>query len=392
MRHLIIVFCLLHFGLQAQQIQEYWLQSRMNGVYELDNGTNITFWGYGDNTPPNPGNKVLLPGPTLRFKEGDSAVVHFKNNSPEMHTIHFHGLDVLTAFDGVPHTSVEIAPNDTFDYRFKCKNAGTFLYHCHVLTTLHLAMGMYGMVIVDPPTGPGTLFINGPGYIEEYPLLASEFDLDWNTNPMSPGPFHLFEANYVMINGKSGSQLQDGTHDITGVVNNPIALRLANIGYGKVTYHFPSALQVQVFASDGRPLPASFSSSILQLFPGERYDVIIQSAIELTEQLLVVYEDLRDQQLSGQNSIPLRFSLVGFKQDYSQKSFYFHTNPTSIEVGIHNQGPEVLSLNVRNLLGQDLFSFQAPVGFNTIQIDLPAGTYLVQDQFLNLERLQILKR
>jgi len=391
MRRLIVIFCFLHFGLQAQHIQEYWLQSRMNGVYELDNGTNITFWGYGDNTPPNPGNKVFLPGPTLRFKEADSAVVHFKNNSPEMHTIHFHGLDVLTPYDGVPHTSVEIAPNATFDYRFKCKSAGTFLYHCHVLTTLHLAMGMYGMVIVDPPGGPGILYTNGPSYVQEYPLLASEFDLDWNTNPMSPGPFQLYEANYVMINGKSGSQLQDGTHDITGVVNTPIALRLANIGYGKVNFIFPNAVQVQVYASDGRPLPASFSSSILQLFPGERYDVIIESALEMDAQLAVVYEDLRDLQMIGQNSIPLRFSLVGLQESNSQKPFFFVANPTTKDVQIQNQSQEVLSLQVRNLQGQHLFSFQAPIGISTMQLDLPAGTYLVQDQHQHLQRLQLLR-
>ena len=232
---LLLVLSSFHFYGQSSTV-EYWLQARMNGVYELENGSSVQFWGYGDNTPPNPGNKVFLPGPQLRFKVGDSAVVHFQNNSPEMHTIHFHGLDVNQANDGVGHTSQDIAPNQSFDYRFKCTNEGTFLYHCHVLTTLHLVMGMYGTVVVDPSNGSGPLAAGLPNYDSEYLLLSSEFDLDWNTNPLSPGPFHLFEANYSMINGLAGAQLLTGDHDITGDVNSFIALRLANIGYGRTKF------------------------------------------------------------------------------------------------------------------------------------------------------------
>lgn len=304
----------------AQPIVEYWLQARMNGVYELENGSNVQFWGYGDNTPPTPGNKIFLPAPQLRFTEGDSAIVHFKNNSPEMHTIHFHGLDVDQANDGVGHTSQEIYPNQTFDYHFKCNNAGTFLYHCHVLTTLHLAMGMYGTVVVDPPTGSGTLDTGLPVYHNEYTLLSSEFDLNWNSNPLSPGPFQLYEANYLMVNGKSGTQLLTGEHDIIGLTDTYLAVRLANIGYGKTLFKFPQEAEVVAYLGDGRVLPSPVASNEFVLFPGERFDVLMNSPIAIDTFVQVSYFDIRNDNLLGQNLVPLKIGAntmtieeIGFK-------------------------------------------------------------------------------
>ncbi|MEN9743336.1 MAG: hypothetical protein RLZZ65_1141 [Bacteroidota bacterium] len=381
MKQLIIFIGLSFSWGYAQNVQEYWLQSRMNGVYELPTGSNVQFWGYGDNTPPNPGNKIFLPGPTLRFKEGDSAIVHFQNNSPEMHTIHFHGLDVPTAYDGVPHTSVQILPNATFDYKFKCAHAGTFLYHCHVLTPLHLAMGMYGMVIVDPAAGTGTLFENGPAYQYEYPLLASEFDLDWNTNPLSPGPFQLFEANYLMINGKSGAQLLDGTHDLYAQINTPMAIRLANIGYGKVTFSLPASVQVAVVASDGRPLPLAFSTSQIEVYPGERYDLIVSSAFVLSDFIEVVYEDLRDQQIMGTNQVPFNIGLLSTHQLPSESYLTLAPNPVQDILHLNNAAEQPLQVRCLNAQGQTLVEFEIPVGVSNQVLAVPSGLYFLQDQF-----------
>jgi FtsP/CotA-like multicopper oxidase with cupredoxin domain len=387
---LLVLMLVLRLG-YTQPIQEYWLQARMNGVYELENGSDIEFWGFGDNTPPSPGNKVFLPGPLLRFKEGDSAVVHFKNNSPEMHTIHFHGLDVLTAYDGVPHTSVEIAPNNTFDYKFKCKSPGTFLYHCHVLTTLHLAMGMYGMVIVDPASGPGALYANGPSYSAEYPLLASEFDLDWNNNPISPGPFHLFEANYFMINGKSGTQLTIGDQDIVGVVGQPMALRFANIGYGKVSFIFPDSLDFQVYSSDGRPLPNSFSAHSLNLYPGERYDLIFTPTDTLNNFITVNYSDLRDELLLGTNLIPIKVNLVALQEFQKFTNFQVSPNPAMEFVTVNNRTSELISMAICNQYGQHLANSVLQPGANNISLALPTGMYFLKFSEGSTLKLQVVR-
>jgi plastocyanin len=357
----------------AQPVVEYWLQARMNGVYELENGNEVEFWGYGDNTPPNPGNKIFLPAPQLRFKEGDSAIIHFKNNSPEMHTIHFHGLDVDQANDGVGHTSQEIYPNQTFDYHFKCNNAGTFLYHCHVLTTLHLAMGMYGTVVVDPPSGFGQLDTGLPSYSQEYTLLSSEFDLDWNDNPLSPGPFQLYEANYFMINGKAGTQLLSGEHDVLGVTDTYLALRLANIGYGKTQFIFPQEAEAAMYMADGRVLPTPVFSNEFELYPGERFDILIKSQVPLDTFIQVAYFDLRNHNLLGQNLVPLK---IGVNTISTEKIGYeVWPNPFEDQFTIESFNAAPVHFCILAIDGRIVQSGMLLPGINTITTSFSSGIY-----------------
>lgn len=357
----------------AQPVVEYWLQARMNGVYELENGNEVEFWGYGDNTPPNPGNKIFLPAPQLRFKEGDSAIIHFKNNSPEMHTIHFHGLDVDQANDGVGHTSQEIYPNQTFDYHFKCNNAGTFLYHCHVLTTLHLAMGMYGTVVVDPPSGFGQLDTGLPSYSQEYTLLSSEFDLDWNDNPLSPGPFQLYEANYFMINGKAGTQLLSGEHDVLGLTDTYLALRLANIGYGKTQFIFPQEAEAAMYMADGRVLPTPVFSNEFELYPGERFDILIKSQVPLDTFIQVAYFDLRNHNLLGQNLVPLK---IGVNTISTEKIGYeVWPNPFEDQFTIESFNAAPVHFCILAIDGRIVQSGMLLPGINTITTSFSSGIY-----------------
>ena len=360
----------------AQPIVEYWLQARMNGVYELENGNEVEFWGYGDNTPPNPGNKVFLPAPQLRFKVGDSAIVHFKNNSPEMHTIHFHGLDVDQANDGVGHTSQDIYPNQTFDYHFKCNNAGTFLYHCHVLTTLHLAMGMYGTVVVDPASGIGQLDTSLPGYSQDYTLLSSEFDLDWNNNPLSPGPFQLYEANYLMVNGKSGTQLLSGEHDVLGLTDTYLALRLANIGYGKTQFLIPQEVEAVMYMADGRVLPTPVFSNAFELYPGERFDILIKSQVPLDTFIQVAYFDLRNDNLLGQNLVPLKIGANTIAAEMF--GFKVWPNPFENQFTIESLIAAPIHYSIFNIDGRVVQSGMLLPGVNTIASSLKSGIYNLQ--------------
>ena len=89
----------------------------------------------------------------LTYTEGESVQLNFTNPSPESHH-HLHGLDVDQANDGVPGTSFLVTTGDDATYSFDADYPGTFLYHCHVTTTLHLTMGMYGMVLVTRPDLP----------------------------------------------------------------------------------------------------------------------------------------------------------------------------------------------------------------------------------------------
>ena len=295
---LILAYCNF-FG--QGQIKEVFLHSKMNGTKTLPNGNEVEFWGYGILDPTNGTAKAELPAPTLRFNQGDTAIIHLFNASPESHTIHWHGLDVDQANDGVGHTSQIILPNSSYTYQFNCDNAGTYLYHCHVLTPLHLAMGMYGLVIVQSQDSLAFYDSNNQ-FTKEYSYLFSEMNTSWNDNPLSPGPFHLYEADYLMVNGESELDPEFEENNIYALLTDTLGFRVANIGYGKVTVDFPSELVVRVVGSDGRLIPDIFSNSI-EIYPGERFEIIAYPTVRFAGVINVTYYDLRGGDVLGMNNI-----------------------------------------------------------------------------------------
>ena len=93
------------------------------------------------------------PGPTLRVKQGDSLSVRFRNSTELPMTIHWHGLRVANAFDGVAHhTQQPVEPGDFFDYSLTFPDAGVFWYHPHERADIAQDLGLYGNIIVDPVT------------------------------------------------------------------------------------------------------------------------------------------------------------------------------------------------------------------------------------------------
>lgn len=93
----------------------------------------------------------VLPGPVLRFREGETATIRVTNRLEETTSIHWHGLLVPPDMDGVPGVSFDgIAPGETFTYRFKLRQNGTYWYHSH--SGNQEQAGLYGPLIVDPAT------------------------------------------------------------------------------------------------------------------------------------------------------------------------------------------------------------------------------------------------
>ena len=98
------------------------------------------------------------------------------NSSKGPHTIHHHGINPTTFNDGVGHVSFEATE---YTYQWQPHNPGTNFYHCHVNTVLHFEMGMFGLLIVDPPEGPGFL-ANGERYQVERSWVADDIDPRWH--------------------------------------------------------------------------------------------------------------------------------------------------------------------------------------------------------------------
>ncbi|WP_345160354.1 multicopper oxidase domain-containing protein [Pontibacter saemangeumensis] len=90
----------------------------------------------------------MIPGPTLRFKIGDYAVIHVTNKMDVETSIHWHGILLPNFFDGVPYlTTPPVEPVTTFTYEFELKHTGTYWYHSH--TGLQEQMGVYGSIVIE---------------------------------------------------------------------------------------------------------------------------------------------------------------------------------------------------------------------------------------------------
>jgi CopA family copper-resistance protein len=90
-----------------------------------------------------------IPGPVLRFTEGDTARIHVQNKMDVETSIHWHGVLVPPGMDGVPFVSFPpIAPGTTFTYEFPIRQSGTYWYHSH--TGLQEQKGVYGSIVIEP--------------------------------------------------------------------------------------------------------------------------------------------------------------------------------------------------------------------------------------------------
>lgn len=91
----------------------------------------------------------IVPGPLLRWREGEEVTINVTNRLDESSSIHWHGVIVPYTMDGVPGISFDgIAPGETFTYRFTVKQSGTYWYHSHSGTQEQ--SGHYAPLIIDP--------------------------------------------------------------------------------------------------------------------------------------------------------------------------------------------------------------------------------------------------
>ncbi|TDL94813.1 copper resistance system multicopper oxidase [Stutzerimonas stutzeri ATCC 17588 = LMG 11199] len=90
-----------------------------------------------------------IPGPLLRWREGDTVTLRVRNRLPHDTSIHWHGILLPANMDGVPGFSFAgIAPDGMYEYRFKVKQSGTYWYHSH--SAFQEQLGVYGPLIIDP--------------------------------------------------------------------------------------------------------------------------------------------------------------------------------------------------------------------------------------------------
>jgi len=93
-----------------------------------------------------------VPGPILRWREGDRVTLRVTNHLAHDSSIHWHGIILPANMDGVPGISFDgIRPGETFTYQFDVRQNGTFWYHSH--SGFQEQTGMYGAIVIEPSGG-----------------------------------------------------------------------------------------------------------------------------------------------------------------------------------------------------------------------------------------------
>ena len=144
-----------------------------------------------------------VPGPTIEAQVGDVLEVRLTNRLSEPTAIHWHGLRVPAPMDGTDSVQRPVAPGDSFSYRFRLLDAGTFWYHPHVNETVQLERGLYGALIVRGP--------NEPELDAERVLVLDDVQLDREGQITPPGGLRERhdgrQGSTRLVNGKQEPEL-----------------------------------------------------------------------------------------------------------------------------------------------------------------------------------------
>jgi FtsP/CotA-like multicopper oxidase with cupredoxin domain len=191
-----------------------------------------------------------VPGPILRATEGDTVRIVVKNNLKESTAVHWHGLYVPNAMDGVPFINQDpIQPGATFTYEFTLRNPGTHMYHSHHNSMDQVNRGLLGAFIVDPKD-PSTY----PAYDREYIMVLNDLNLGFT------------------INGKGFP----ATDALTAKKGEKVLIRYLNEGVMNHPMHL-HGMPMRLFAKDGWPVNPPQMCDTLDVAPGNRYDVIVEA-------------------------------------------------------------------------------------------------------------------
>ena len=241
-------------------------------------GTTVNTWAYGD----------TAPGPLIRATAGDLLRVTVDNQLPVDTSVHWHGIRLRNAADGVPAvTQNPIGTGEKYVYEFEAPDPGTYFFHPH--TGVQLDRGLYAPLIIDDPAEPGQYdlewiivlddWIDGTGTTPDEVLATLTSDqggsggMDHGSMPMGPAPFgeagDVTYPHYV-INGRTPA----APTSFDGTPGQRVRMRVINAASDTIFAVALGGHTFQITHSDGFAVePAQTAAFYIGM--GERYDAIV---------------------------------------------------------------------------------------------------------------------
>lgn len=251
-----------------------------------------------------------IPGPLLRWREGDTVTLRVHNRLPQDTSIHWHGILLPANMDGVPGFSFAgIAPDGTYEYRFQIRQSGTYWYHSH--SAFQEQLGVYGPLVIDPlepePFAYDRDYVvmlsdwadEGPGRVLDRLKKQSDYynrgrrtlgdfiadvaahgwgdtlDERWAWARMRMTPTDLADVSGAAYTYLLNGQAPDGNW--TGLFQSGERIRLRLINGSAMTYfdfRIPG-LKLTVVAADGQPVKPVEVDEV-RLAVAETLDVLVE--------------------------------------------------------------------------------------------------------------------
>jgi FtsP/CotA-like multicopper oxidase with cupredoxin domain len=209
-----------------------------------------------------------VPGPEIRVRQGDRVRIAVENRLAEETTVHFHGLRLPNAMDGVPHlTQPPIKPVETFTYEFDLPDAGTYWYHPHINSAVQVGRGL-----------------SGPFIVEEREPIPVDRDVVWMLSDWRLLPDAQISDDFGNMPDMSHNGRVGDTVTINGRVPETFAvrrgerirLRLINAANARIFGLRFAGHQPMIVAYDGQPVsPHAPPEGAVILGPAMRIDVIL---------------------------------------------------------------------------------------------------------------------
>ena len=209
-----------------------------------------------------------VPGPVLRFRQGERARIVFENQLPEPTTVHWHGLRVPNAMDGVPGISQQpVPPGGRFVYEFDLPDAGSYWYHPHFRSAEQQDRGLHGALVVEeaspPPVDRDLVWLLDDWRLDGQANIVEDFD---NRHDMS----HAGRlGNTATVNGTA-------IESFPVRAGERVRLRLVNAANAWINALDFEGHEPLVVALDGHPVtPHRPPGGVVVVAPAQRVDVLL---------------------------------------------------------------------------------------------------------------------
>jgi FtsP/CotA-like multicopper oxidase with cupredoxin domain len=274
-----------------------------DGMITMPDACDVGFWGFQD--PADLTCAKSMFAPVIRVREG--SMVHVKIETPALPAVS----SALNRRAGrvLLSDAVSVQKTESFIYQWQPQSSGTWLYQSHLSSLAHFEMGLFGLMIVEPPlteTGRRLAYRGGPEYTIERSWVLDDIDPSWHSGQ----PTEIdrpFNPQYFLVNGIPNLEAEDHKDvAIEAGSGDKILVRVLNASFSLVRIHIEGlrghiiAIDGKALASDDRPwtrwVPIAPDKPVL-MTSGARRDLLIDldplvNAVERGRVYRVVFEFL----------------------------------------------------------------------------------------------------